>query len=296
MAMDKIKFDYLRSKLHPKIYWEVAKDFGPVDENTVEYRKNIRDVALRLAKRNADWMLVIKNNYNAQTSKRFCGGVEVYESEEYLGDFWYGYNYSRSCPAVNIDCRELSRKRVRGRATKTTDNNKAIKIIEANFKRLSRKEITETKLYAAKNNIYSAMTDKSQSFQAYVKDITPAVMKVFDEHYEEIKHLIPEVSSETFAAYSTAREDYLEVYGMYRIADKKAPGLVLTIVGNEYLAVNRLDAQGEPVVFTSDTLPTGYRAKLGMLKLIEPGNLITGVGARTSDDTYILTNDDNTNT
>lgn len=294
--MDKIKFDYLRSNLHPNIYWEVTKDFGPVDENTVEYKKNIRDVALRLAKRNADWMLVIKNNYYTQTGKRFCSNFDVYEGGEYLGGFWYGYNYSRSGPEVNIDCRELSRKRVRGSSTKTTDINKAIKIIEANFKRLSRKEITESKLYAAKNNIYSAMTGKSRSFQAYVKDITPAVMKVFDEHYEEIKHLIPEVSSETFTAYSTAREDYLEVDGMYRIADKKAPGLVLTIVGNEYLAVNRLDASGEPVVFTSDTLPMGYRAKLGMLKLIEPGNLITGVGARTSEDTYILTNDDNTNT
>jgi hypothetical protein len=42
------------------------------------------------------------------------------------------------------------------------------------------------------------------------------------------------------------------------------------------------------VSYTTDTLPPNIKGKLGMLKLVEAKNLITGIGARINENTYVV--------
>lgn len=286
--MDKAKYDYIRSDLHPSIYWEVEKGMT-VDPNNVEYRSNVRDAVMRLAKRNPGWMLVISDNYHRGSNKRYCTKVVVYEKDEPLGRFWYGYNYSRSSAELNIDCRALSRTRQRGSSTKTTDVNKAIKIIEANFAPMSLKEIANNKKAEARSNIHTSLIGKQNAYRKLSDAVTPSVMQFAVDNYDAIKHQLS-IPEQQFADFVTAKEDFNATLSMRDVAEGKG-GITLAITDDKYVSINQTGSDGEPVVYTSDTLPVEYRAKLGMLKLVEPGNLITDVGARVTGDIYVILND-----
>jgi hypothetical protein len=72
-------------------------------------------------------------------------------------------------------------------------------------------------------------------------------------------------------------------------AVREHKGVVVVIHGATYVV--RGINQDEPVLYTSDTLPSDVKTKLALLKLMDNNEYIDGVGVKASDSTYFIMDD-----
>lgn len=287
MTLNRNEYDYIVSDLHPHILWEVKKP-GTVDQTI--YRENIKDLTLRLAKRQPEWRFVIGENFSGN-GVRLMSNVRVYQEDERLGSYWYSYRYSGHGAEVRIDCRSLAARRKRGSSTGTTDANKAVRLIEANFARMSRRELAASRMTSAQAALGSQHHTLRREFQASREVMASVSISYVLNHYDYIKEHIPTLSEEDVAKYKTYKANYYAVQSVLNVLDNKQTGVVVVTSGSDYVCcVPPASAYREPVVYTHDTLPVDYRAKLGMLKLVNIGDIVPDVGARSAPDTYILIN------
>lgn len=114
-----------------------------------------------------------------------------------------------------------------------------------------------------------------ETFMAYAKEtmVPTEYDKLVENHQTALK----------------AREDLATIHAVKNVLAGSTPGIVITRHGGGYITAPRV---GAPRVYDDRTLPEWMRGGLGMLKLIEAGQFVSGTGMRASEHTFVLIGSD----
>lgn len=232
------------------------------------------------------WKLVIESaNLNSDGPRR-ASTFRLYADNEELGVLSMGLN-NKSNHVFELDNHRLKASRQRGWMTTTIAMKKAFKIIINDFAPRSMKEhLTEaskkisnavsTAVSMNTRPVREALTHLEKPFQKFVMDNWEAFCKTEAANNlpaPAIKHGLPDTFIETYERGEAASELGSQHY--------KKTGHYVVLQGSEYI-VSQLDKQDEAKILTSDKLSEHMRVRIGLLKLVEDGQFIAGVGVRTN--------------
>lgn len=285
--------DYLPSDLGKNVLIEVTKG---ATLGTVTPYENISQLTRRLSKRKPEWQIVFSSHFNQSNGTRTLGRAAIFHDGEYLGWYSYTYNYTRRQHAVCYDSPALNAVRVRGRQSETTDINKALKSIEKNFFKKPLGAVLAQKHTEAVYHMQSVAREKRAVVESINRSVEPGFVRFVWDNLDKFKGELEDtynITARILEEAQGAKGEYLSVLEVRRAAVGNG-GIVLVATDDAYLVATEKPTE-TPVRYTSDTLPDMYRAKLGMLKLIEPSQLVIGAGARISADTFVLLADKETN-
>jgi hypothetical protein len=213
----------------------------------------------------------------------------VHSGKELLGHLWQDYSYGRRKDMYVIKNHRTEEALIRANAIKTSDVRKAVKLVEKMFYALTTKELMEQKLkevYQVVNDLASSKHNQGRHAERAVRG---HIMEYVRTHFDAVMLNIPDPSDraklqEFFKFMDEAKIlhgviDVLQSYKGHKIIQR----------GDVYYAAVR-DGDGVKEL-TNDDLTEPMKHKLGILKLVEDGQAVEGVGFRHSDDTFILFGD-----
>lgn len=228
------------------------------------------------------WKFVgMKNEYRARGDKDIvCMGFAIYDDDEALGTVkvdYKGRNY-----AVIVDNERINAKRERGSGYATNDTAKAVLAIRKHFYRKEKTERLEKAHTAASGLVntesYDKQRTKHQAWEhvyAHAKEFVSMNMELYLRDFPAIT---PRVAK--------AHEADAEMKTVDDIKNSFHKGSALLVVrdGSEYIV--RLGA--EVKVYDDNSLPFEIRSKLGMLKLVDKGQMISDVGCKVDAEVFVV--------
>jgi hypothetical protein len=221
-----------------------------------------------------------KNSENEWRLSRFF----VFENREPVGQVWLGQNGAHE-PVIVLKNERIQEQRQRGESAKTKDINKAVKLLGKFF---GSKTLTERINEAQENcagSLNSAFRDKKHGFYSQYNVMVEKMAGYLMNDWEKTKEAATTrgVDAELLERMPGRYEDYMVVSKVYK-QFQEDKGVVVVINGNDYAVSNRKSMQ----VYSSEDLPDWIKRGVGMLKLIEPGNVIGGVGYKISADSFYV--------
>ena len=290
MTMDRTKFDYLDSGIHQNILVQakLGEKLG-----TLSVPPILERVALRLVKRNPKWKLVVDGWPVNTDGKRRVKKFWVYQDSERLGWVAVGHNYTTNGPSITFDSPTLSMNRERKQYNETSSEDTAVRVIEKNFFAKSLEQVLLEQIGVAKGVIEEFTGNKQRTLRGLREDINPSILSYVWANIDTLRgELVANYGAtdrlidDTLAA-QEALENITPISKAIRSEHGWVAHMVLIREGTYY--TYEFGAELPPIVsYTTDTLPPNIKGKLGMLKLVEAKNLITGVGARINENTYVV--------
>jgi hypothetical protein len=212
---------------------------------------------------------------------------KVIDKREELGQV-YMDNYSRHGERFCIDNFRVQQMRERGSGMKTIHENKALKHVDK---------------YFGKKNLDEKLVEAKQLAERCVSNVSNNLAGKFDYEWnrlEEIsKQFIMQKHWEEFASYITTNltGNKVELNTMPDRFERKLAGKqvrdafakdehYLIYVDGQNYAIFR---KNEPTqIKVSEELPEHIRRSVGMLKLVEDNQIVSGVGCRVNATTYVV--------
>ena len=283
MILDRTKFDYLDSGIHQNILVQVTlgEKLG-----ILSAPPTLERVALRLVKRNPKWKLFVEGRHIDSDGKRRVKKLWVYQGSEELGWVATGHNYTTNNPSITFDSPSLRVNRERKQYNETASEDTAVKVIEKNFFAKPLEQVLLGQYAETRNVILGVRSDKQQQLLAFERDINPSILRYAWDNIDTIRHALVDNYAAT--------HDLINSTISMRQAVKVSPGPeavnVITIIeGTYYVHPSGTGVENTPAAsYTTDTLPSDIKGKLGMLKLVEAKNLVAGVGVRINENTYAV--------
>lgn len=279
MQIDNKSFDYLPLDL-PNVQVSVTKGYkGVISESR---STALRSLTSTLALRKPQWRFVVAGRK-----------VYVYENNELLGSIWE--NQQRAGSPFAIAGHRVDKKVKRGTNLHTKDAKKAVKLVFQNF--IPRNLNEKTK--AAIENVKAGVSNlHSQRYYAYNanKDV------VYAKLGRHVRDNWAAIEQELLAAYSgiPEKEDRVKAYpesarllkSMQDMTNDMShgKGVFVSIVDGTY-CIAKTD-NPEEVVQTFSELPEKYKQQVGMLKLVEDDQAISGMGFRRDANTFFVMEND----
>lgn len=290
MTMDRTKFDYLDSGIHQNILVQakLGEKLG-----TLSVPPILERVALRLVKRNPKWKLVVDGWPVNTDGKRRVKKFWVYQDSERLGWVAVGHNYTTNGPSITFDSPTLSMNRERKQYNETSSEDTAVRVIEKNFFVKPLGQVLLEQIGVARGVIEEFTGNKQRTLRGLREDINPSILSYVWANIDTLRgELVANYGAtdrlidDTLAA-QEALENITPISKAIRSEHGWVAHMVLIREGTYY--TYEFGAELPPIVsYTTDTLPPNIKGKLGMLKLVEAKNLITGIGARINENTYVV--------
>ena len=290
MIMDRTKFDYLDSGIHQNILVQakLGEKLG-----ILSVPPALERVALRLVKRNPNWKLVVDGWPVNTDGKRRVKKFWVYQGSEKLGWVAISHNYTTNNPSITFDSPALSMNRERKQYNETGSEDTAVRVIEKNFFAKPLEQVLLEQIGVSRGVIQEFHENKQRVLRGLREDINPSILRYVWDNIDTLRgELIANYGAtdrlidDTLAA-QEALENITPISKATRSEHGWVAHMVLIREGTYY--TYEFGAELPPIVsYTTDTLPPNIKGKLGMLKLVEAKNLITGVGARINENTYVV--------
>jgi hypothetical protein len=186
---------------------------------------------------------------------------------------------------INSGIIKAGRERSGGYCTK--DPKKALAAIKKTFISKTINERINTARDVASNVIHRQIrqknSDASDSFRKLESSVKKFAFELRPTEYEDYA-----IQSGVGVVLSKYKEQSLEMKTVQDIKNKfeNAGAINLVIVDKGKYIVKTGD---EVKLYDDNTLPNDMRGKLGMLKLVEPEQMIEGVGCRATAEVFVLT-------
>lgn len=290
MIMDRTKFEYLDSGIHQNILVQakLGEKLG-----ILSVPPALERVALRLVKRNPKWKLVVDGWPVNTDGKRRVKKFWVYQGSEKLGWVAISHNYTTNNPSITFDSPALSMNRERKQYNETGSEDTAVRVIEKNFFAKPLEQVLLEQIGVSRGVIQEFHENKQRVLRGLREDINPSILRYVWDNIDTLRgELIANYGAtdrlidDTLAA-QEALENITPISKATRSEHGWVAHMVLIREGTYY--TYEFGAELPPIVsYTTDTLPPNIKGKLGMLKLVEAKNLITGVGARINENTYVV--------
>jgi hypothetical protein len=242
------------------------------------------------------WKVVIESSYFSSDGPRKAHTFRFYADNEELGTLSMGLKADDK-HVFELDNHRLKAARQRGWTTTTIAQKKALKIILNDFAPRSMKE----HLAEATKKISSAVSAAASINMRPGRDALTYLAKPFqhfaEAHWETFcksysaKH-IPASKIELLDTFPELSERADAASEMNAKHNRNA-GYYVVLQGSDYI-VSQLDKKDEAQTLTSDKLSEYMRVRIGLLKLVEDGQFIAGVGVRTNATMFYIVPEETT--
>lgn len=255
----------------------------------------LRELVEPLALKHPEWRFEIAGTQRHHTTDDekihlIVDKFNVYLNRECLGSLSRERNYTRGEDTYVIYNERIEKSMQRGRATKTGKLDKALRIVEKTFSPAKHDEIFE-----------KLMTQAGSQLAGCVRSKEGNADRVWRFHYEVIEEFMLSRWDEFIAAtpstkrsaeiseYPRLREEFNLVQQMYNDAIHKESMYNIVINDSDYL----VRYNNKLTIYDAQTLPEAIRGKLGILKLVEDGQAVEGMGFRATENTYFVVGENN---
>ena len=263
----KSDFDFVVEKPLNEIMWKV------ITENpTWEFR--VEQYYATLKSETADTRPLI-------TVAKFS----VRKDGEEIGKIDRDYRYDQGGYVFSISSNAIRNERERVGAYRTKDAKKALAAIKKTFSNKSLSERLDEAMAEATRAISRQSSRKRSDHLSTMNSIVP-IMKsfAFDAMANEFKqYAVRNGQAHNLAKLKEAEAEMLTVTDIE--SKFKGSGTSLVLIANGKYLVKTGD---EVQTYDDNTLPIEMRGKLGMLKLVEPEQMIEGVGCRATTEVFVL--------
>ena len=238
------------------------------------------------------WMCATKFplwRFNAKyiSSYNFVTTFEVRSNGELLGTIELVQTTTGGTWCVAVTNERIANTRARGKAFRTSNPKSAFDKVRKTFGRKNPTERLTDALAAAKEKLSGAQYDAQRKFEVADNRHTGALINFVK---------LPNIY-EQFVAYAEHNEAAAKV-----LADLEETKLAMQTINDVRSKYNKPESvlvirdEGEYIVryhdrvqiFDDGTMPHEIRARLGMLKLVDPGKAIDGFGFRVSEEVYVV--------
>ena len=209
----------------------------------------------------------------------------VRKDGEEIGKIDRDYRYDQGGYVFAISSNAIRNERERVGAYRTKDAKKALAAIKKTFSNKSLSERLDEAMAEAMRAISRQSSRKRGDYQSTMGNLIPTMKSfVFDAMANEFKQYA--VRSGQAHNLAKLKEAEAEMLTVTDIESKfKGAGTSLVLIANGKYLVKTGD---EVQTYDDNTLPIEMRGKLGMLKLVEPEQMIEGVGCRATTEVFVL--------
>jgi len=264
----KTDFDFVVEKPLNEIMWKVITENPSWEFRVLEYYGQIK-------------------SETADTRPRLTiGKFAVFKDGEEIGKIDRDYRYDAGGHIFSISSNAIRHERERVGAYRTKDAKKALAAIKKTFSNKSVAERMNDALGEANRVVSRQTSQKRGNHQSALHSLIP-LMKAFAfvQHAEDFKkYAIVNGQAHQLAKIREAEAEMLTVTDI-EAKFKADKGTSLVLLSNGKYVVKTGD---EVQLYDDNTLPLDMRGKLGMLKLVEPEQMIEGVGCRATTEVFVL--------
>jgi hypothetical protein len=218
----------------------------------------------------------------------------VYESREQLGFIGAGHDYSRWAEGkvrYTITNERIRKTRERGSEAFTRDLNKAIKLVGKMFYTRTHDELFSEALDQAASMLRVKNRDSTIEFDECKATVMGYLMPHILDNFDQFAPIALQQGAPATDVDSLLdkRATARVVRGMCTLL-KERNGILVLVRGNDYVADigNGLTATSTKAVWSTDTLPMHIKKSIGMLKLVEDGYIIEGVGVKINHEAFFV--------
>jgi hypothetical protein len=255
--------------------------------------KPLHEIMWKVITENPSWEFKVQEYYGQVKSETMdtrpritVSKFAVFKDGEEIGKIDRDYRYDQGGHVFSITSNAIRNERERIGAYRTKDAKKALAAIKKTF---SNKSVGErvNEAYAEATRTISRQTSRKRGdHQSVLHSLVP-LMKAFAfiQNPEDFKkYAIVNGQAHQLAKLREAEAEMLTVTDIEsKFKSDKGTSLVLLSSG-KYLVKTGDDIQ----LYDDNTLPLDMRGKLGMLKLVEPEQMIEGVGCRATTEVFVL--------
>jgi len=262
-------------------------DKKPLDTTKFSYQTNLYIYKVLHPLMGKPWTFLPQHMRGGRSDKiddkevRVITDFYIYEGSEYLGSV--GITYVGSGYKVAVDNHRINASRKSGRSFRTENLERATLTIRKNFYRMPDAERVEKVMTAVGNQLSSAhwdtqreLTGKERAVYEKAKDFAISNMAQYIHQYPDRGVYVE--------GFEKAKLDHDTTGHIIKMQEKGE--LILVVRESEHYIVK---VGGTITSMTDDALSIDLRAKLGMLKLVENGQCIEGMGFRGDESTFLIT-------
>lgn len=251
----------------------------------------LNDLIASVAASNPLWTFTTHNWQSmAYRTEVMVTRFKVSHDGVYLGTIAYGYNRGRDGFCIGNE--RISEKLERGNETFTSDPKKALQIIKKMFGKPDAQEQLKATTNKASEILMSAYRVKQRKIANNDHTIN-AKMIEFAEGVGAVQfalHLTQRNDNTTIAIMQdndVLKTEMLTVEGVKDAFDNDKVSMVI-VVDKNYVVKTGDNVQ----LYDDNTLPEHIRGKLGLLKLVEDEQVVTGIGCRVSVNAFVVVLDE----
>lgn len=231
------------------------------------------------------WQFVVPSIYLGDEVATF----KVYANGEIMGTI--GRQRTGKGTVVTVTNHRIVESRTRGSDYKTGDAAKAVlKVKKTFFPRNPKERLAEAQRQADRF-IGIQEHGKQRALQQHTYNIREAMLEYvkgvgytgFLAHVQTLEPRSKGTVLENIESETQLRMEVKSIEDIRRQFDKEIAALVVRDSG-KYLV--RIDDNVQ--IYDDNTLPESMRGKLGMLKLVDAGFFISGVGCRVNDEVFVV--------
>ena len=195
----------------------------------------------------------------------------------------------RSGTKYVVDCARISAKRKRGNAQETGDLKKAVAAMAKNFGTATHTEKMREVHEKLGGQLQQGYATREHEYQGTMRNLhrhmEPYILEHLDEIVEAVNAKAPsKLDPEAIRHLKHERDTVKEISDKHRSPD----GVAVLITDNAYILSE--SANDAPIVLKAEQLPEAMRRNLGMLKLLDDGHFLAGVGYRANSSMFFVCN------
>lgn len=210
------------------------------------------------------------------------------ESLGYVGEEWYGRSH-----ALFVRNDRIAQQNERKNAYHTQDIHKAMLRVKKMFSPMT---LTE-RVYKAREKAETVLLRQARGNNRLVEThdgpIRRNMIEYAKEHMSQYVLWLKEKHDLTMLAHlkelEEAKVDMATIQETQKAFDSKGKHALIVLADGKYI-VKVLD---NVQLYDDTTLPVDLRGKLGMLKLVEDEQMVTGIGCRVSNEIFVVLHETN---
>lgn len=214
-------------------------------------------------------------------------GFDVLDKREVIGNVGREHRYSRfrSGDVYVISSERVDKVRIRSDCIKTSDMKRALAMVKKFVSAKGLKERYVEQYKEAVHTLHEVVIVKAKARTVASEPVADMRTRFVDSRMEELIASLTGPEREQFDWCNIAKHELDIAIGVdtMRTEDK---AVFVHIHGEDYLLGT---ARDNPSYLSSEQLPLHIRTAVGMLKLLQPSQLIEGVGMKVNEDTFIVT-------
>jgi hypothetical protein len=208
-----------------------------------------------------------------------------------IGEEWYG-----SKQAITIRNDRIAQQNERKDAYHTQDLEKAVLRVKKMFKPMTLLERMNKARTDANTVLLRQYRGTSRTTQVFKGQIDRSLMEYAYAHMGQYMMWLKDKNDLTMLGviddYEKSKVDMQTIEEAQKAFDNKYKHALIVLADGKYI-VKVLD---NVQLYDDTTLPHDLRGKLGMLKLVEAEQMVTGIGCRVSDEIFVVLHESNDET